>query len=154
MSATAQELKQFLYETLFTECDLYDAAYSLLTRQSFILDVGGAMADAITAFNIRYTPNAQDCDKYARLARWLAESAAILAQQAHRREGIETAPAVGTVVYAPDWAKGGRHCICFAIVREVTGLKVVFMEPQQPGHELNLSQNEIMSISLAGSVSL
>ena len=82
-----------------------------------------------------------DCDNFSLRAMDEAQKAHV---RSHNRQGNKGL-AFGCFFYYPEWAKGGAHCINFAIIRHLDGGHgPVFFEPQ-PGTLFglrNLTQKE------------
>jgi len=102
-----------------------DSAYALpdpkWLRNAFL----PAYREAQSALGtVEYEENRNDCDKYARFLAWYAS----LLHARSKHAPVKTGLAVGEMVYVTD--AGEPHDIALAVVREIAGLRVVWLDAQ------------------------
>lgn len=144
MSVGATKLGEVLWNKFNREPQLLDSNYSLPTKKWFLNDLAQAISNTLVlCLGLHYKINAWDCDKYTRLG-------ILIAQLKHAESGINTALAVGMLVYMPDGSQI-KHAIMFAVVED---FDIVFLDPQTPNYEKHLTESELASVAFDGLVQL
>ena len=125
----------------FNRCNLVmaDDRYVLPARDWFVGTFAHSLRQLMDGLNFRYLEGAQDCDDFARFA---AAYAQLLLGNTMDR------PAGAGLAVAEFWfqSRAGGHAIVAALVHDLEGFGLVFMEPQD-GSEVTLSAGEVESCS-------
>ncbi len=123
---TTSELTLFMGQLIGEGANavILDGDYSLPTKEWFLGDFASALWTDLNRLGLEhYAANANDCDKFALDAVWIAHVSHF---KANLKPG--TGIAVGMFCYQRD--AGGAHAINFAIVEEDGQPNIIFLEPQ------------------------